>query len=148
MLGSPSILFEFTMSNESLSCRDAKWSDVGLFFLVNILAHTATVPASPGISVMEYLEVALFSLIVPYYGVGRALRIIKRGAIWVGDPLQQAARAEALCVVGKNWQFKKPTRGIVVMTAGDVTHERGVDRFSLKNRSRKSTNMLTLNCTI
>ncbi|RPB11807.1 hypothetical protein P167DRAFT_546101 [Morchella conica CCBAS932] len=120
------------MSNESLSCRDAKWTDVGLFFLVNILAHTATVPASPGISIREYLEVALFSLIVPYYGVGRALRIIKRGAIWVGDPLQQAARAEALCVVGKNWQYKKPIRGIVVMTAGDVTHERAV--FSLKSR--------------
>lgn len=87
--------------SENFYCREPKWTDVLVFFLANIIAHAATVPPSPGNNITDNIEMALISLFLPYYGVGRAASIIRRGAIWETNPLQRAARAGALCTIDR-----------------------------------------------
>lgn len=82
-------------------CRESKWSDVVVFFIVNIIAHAATVPSIPGSSTTEIILAALESILLPFCGVGRAVRIIYKSPVFAGSPLQSAAWAEAICVVGR-----------------------------------------------
>lgn len=92
-------------------CRQAEWTDILSFFLLNIVVHAATVPPSPGSAFFETAEHIIWSLFTPYYGAVRAVRIISHASIWASTPLQRALRAEALCVVArtKDWKTNEGT---------------------------------------
>lgn len=92
-------------------CRQAEWTDILSFFLLNIAVHAATVPPSPGSAFFGTAEHIIWSLFTPYYSAVRAVRIISHASIWASTPLQRALRAEALCVVArtKDWKTNEGT---------------------------------------
>ena len=75
------------------------------FFLGNYAAHAATVVIYPGESLVATVIAIGFALVFPASGVVRGLTAIARHAAFVSDPLEQAARAGALCTVvrTKDW---------------------------------------------
>lgn len=92
---------------KNLYCRESKWSDLVVFFLANVVAHAATVPSSPRSNTIDNIESMLLSLFLPYFGIGRAIGIIRRAAIFASSPLQQAKRAEAICAVGRTRKWRE-----------------------------------------
>lgn len=65
-------------------------------------SHDAvTIISSPGQSTREIIASIFIALLLPGAGVIRALNVIYRHSIFVGDPIQQAIRVGALCMVVK-----------------------------------------------
>lgn len=89
-----------------------------VFFLANIVAHAATVSSFPGDTVMDGMESVLVALFLPYFGIGRALGIIRRAALFVGSPLQQARCAGAICVIGRTRKWRA-SEGPVIGPGGE-----------------------------
>ena len=87
--------------NPQLLCTPPAWYDLPLFFLSNYLAHAATVISSPGEHWLNTLYVATYALLLPMSGVARAFSAICYYARFKKDPIQKAARAGALCMVGR-----------------------------------------------
>jgi hypothetical protein len=91
-----------------------KWTNIVIFYLVNYVAHAATVKSLPGEKLGEMVYVAVVALIFPYSGLIRGIEAIVRRAAWrKGNALQRAAKVGALCVVvrDKTW---KPLNGQIV----------------------------------
>lgn len=87
--------------NSGLLCLPPQWTDYIFFFLGNYLAHAATILSSPGESARQKIENIVLAMAFPIYGMRRALGIFTLRPIFTRDPLQRAARANALCMVLK-----------------------------------------------
>lgn len=103
---------------DDLYCRQSRLSDVAVFFLINIIAHAGTVPSLPGSTTTEVILFALESIVVPFCGVGRAARIIFKSPVFASSPLEKAAWADAICVVGRTRQWRA-SEGVVMSFHGD-----------------------------
>ncbi|KAF2821613.1 hypothetical protein CC86DRAFT_242190, partial [Ophiobolus disseminans] len=90
-----------------LLCTPTKPLDILTFFLLNYVAHAATVLTRPGERVDDYLVNVIGSLLFPSLGLYRGIEAILCGAIFVrSDDLRKAAKSGALCVVvrGADWR--------------------------------------------
>lgn len=103
---------------DDLYCRQSRLSDVAVFFLINIFAHAATVPSIPGSTTTEIILFALESILIPFCGVGRAVRIIFKSPVFASSPLEKAAWAYAICVVGRTRHWRA-SEGAVMSFHGD-----------------------------
>jgi hypothetical protein len=88
-------------NGSNLCCRPAKWTDILVFYIGNYLAHAVTTRSLPGESVLGAAFAILAALMFPMSGAIRGIRAISSGAIFADTELQIAARAGALCMVGK-----------------------------------------------
>lgn len=77
-----------------LLCVPSRWTDVAKFFIANIVAHAATVQASPGEPLVRGGLAMLLAIIFPSSGVARGFDAILRHAIKGSTPVQQAKRLE------------------------------------------------------
>lgn len=98
--------------NPHLLCTPTQAIDVASFFLVNYLAHAATVSASPGQLPIPAVVNIIFAFVFPVSGVIRGLRGIYQATIFEKDPLKAALQAGAVCEVvrTKDWQPKPGDR--------------------------------------
>jgi hypothetical protein len=90
-----------------LLCTPTKWTDVALFFLLNYIAHAATVLTQPGERSNDYVVSVIGCLLFPVLGLYRGIEAIFSGAVLVKkDDLRKAARSGALCMVvrGNDWR--------------------------------------------
>ncbi|KAH7371563.1 hypothetical protein BKA66DRAFT_497851 [Pyrenochaeta sp. MPI-SDFR-AT-0127] len=90
-----------------LLCTPTKAIDLLVFYLLNYVAHAATVLTRPGERADDYFVSVLGSLLFPTLGVYRGIDAILSGAVWVrNDDLRKAACSGALCVVvrGLDWR--------------------------------------------
>jgi len=90
-----------------LLCTPTKWTDVALFFLLNYVAHAATVLTQPGERSTDYVVSVVGCLLFPVLGLYRGIEAIFSGAVLVKkDDLRKAARSGALCMVvrGNDWR--------------------------------------------
>ena len=85
-----------------LLCRNARWTDIIVFYLGNYLAHAGTISSLPGQSRLNTVVTIFSALLLPGAGVAKGTRAILSRAILAPTPLQQAARAGALCVAVKD----------------------------------------------
>ncbi|OAL43643.1 hypothetical protein IQ07DRAFT_592970 [Pyrenochaeta sp. DS3sAY3a] len=83
----------------TLLCRDAKWTDLLLFYLGNYVIHVATVLREPGASIEAQVFWAMVALLMPFAGIARAVDVIIAQSRSGGTDLQVAARAGALLMV-------------------------------------------------
>jgi hypothetical protein len=100
-----------------LLCTPTKWTDVALFFLLNYVAHAATVLTQPGERSDDYIVSVVGCLMFPVLGLYRGIEAIFSGAVFVKkDDLRKAARSGALCMVvrGNDW---RPVHGEEVENA-------------------------------
>ena len=88
--------------NPYLLCIPPKWHDFIIFYFANYFAHAATIVTYPGQGLAETISAIITALLLPASGVGRAAGMIRRGARLAKDPLKQATRAGALCMVVKD----------------------------------------------
>lgn len=100
-------------ADKHLICVPTSWSDVASFFLGNYLSHAATVVPFPGESKYVLIANMALAIIFPAMGASRGLLAIIRHAATISDPVQQALRSRALCMVvrSENW---KPKRGEII----------------------------------
>lgn len=97
----------YDQDSESV-CIPSEWTDIVIFFFANYLAHAATVVTLPG----EPQSITIFNMVLatlwPSFGCGRGISTIARSAIFSKDPLKQAQRAGALCMVVRSagWEPK------------------------------------------
>jgi len=82
-----------------LLCRPAQWTDVGLFYAGNYLAHVATTRVRPGDDIIGAAVSLLMSLTMPASGIDRGVTAIWSRAKLASCDLEMAARAGALCTV-------------------------------------------------
>jgi hypothetical protein len=82
-------------------CRPTEWSDVLKFFLLNYGLHAFTAFSQPGSSTLHRVFNVISSIFVPYSGMYRALDAIANGLMTANNPLENAANADALCMVVK-----------------------------------------------
>ena len=87
--------------NSRLLYLPPQWTDYIFFFLKNYLAHAATILSSPSESAGQKIENIVLAITFPIYSIRRALGIFTLRPIFTRDPLQRAARANALCMVLK-----------------------------------------------
>ncbi|KAF8248694.1 hypothetical protein K440DRAFT_642111 [Wilcoxina mikolae CBS 423.85] len=98
----------------STYCRPATWIDVAKFFAANYFSHAFTINSRPGGLSSDNVCFVLWSLFMPYAGVGRAVRFISIRARGAKDDLAMAHRAGALYTLlkiqrtrnggGETWQ--------------------------------------------
>jgi len=82
-------------------CQPAGWIDVLKFFLANYFSHVFTVIARPGDRTRDKACFMLWSLFMPFAGVGRAVTVIARYPRGAKDDLWMAHRAGALFTLVK-----------------------------------------------
>ncbi|KAH8726398.1 hypothetical protein GQ44DRAFT_161546 [Phaeosphaeriaceae sp. PMI808] len=90
-----------------LLCTPAKAVDLLTFYLLNYVAHAATVLTRPGERADDYLVTVIGSLLFPSLGLYRGVEAILCGAVFTkNDNLRKAARSGALCIVvrGADWR--------------------------------------------
>ena len=89
--------------NPQLICTPPAWYDYAIFYLTNYFAHAFTVVAFPGQGNSETILTMFLSLLLPGCGIAAAMKALTFGArFYSKDPLKQALRAGALCMVVKN----------------------------------------------
>lgn len=96
--------------NCNLLCAPASWVNILAFFVGNYIAHAASITSFPGESIAATALTALTALLFPSGGVVKALQMISTLALLAPTPLEQAARAGALCTVVKLSELKQPSR--------------------------------------
>ncbi|KAJ9196311.1 hypothetical protein DTO164E3_6367 [Paecilomyces variotii] len=89
-----------------LLCVPTSWSDVASFFLGNYLSHAATVVSFPGESKYVLIMNMALAIVFPAMGAARGLVAIVRHAATISDPVQQALRSRALCMVVRSQDWK------------------------------------------
>ncbi|KAH7064458.1 hypothetical protein BKA63DRAFT_173792 [Paraphoma chrysanthemicola] len=90
-----------------LLCTPTKPIDLLIFFLLNYVAHAATVLTKPGERVDDFFVSVIGSLLFPALGLYRGIEAILCGAVFVQrDDLRKAAKSSALCLVvrGADWR--------------------------------------------
>ncbi|OAL43974.1 hypothetical protein IQ07DRAFT_260839 [Pyrenochaeta sp. DS3sAY3a] len=90
-----------------LLCTPTRPIDLLIFYLLNYVAHAATVLTRPGERADDYLTSVFGSLLFPALGLYRGIEAILCGAVWVrNDDLRKAARSGALCVVVRDAEWR------------------------------------------
>ena len=94
------------IQSRGLVCVPAAWSDVVSFFLVNYVAHAASIKPRAGEGTSSVMLTTFTALLFPFSGAMRGFVALTMRPRYKGDALQQAARAGALCVVSrtKDWR--------------------------------------------
>ncbi|KAF2029984.1 hypothetical protein EK21DRAFT_41639, partial [Setomelanomma holmii] len=83
-----------------LLCTPAKAIDLLTFYLLNYVAHAATVLTKPGERADDYFASVIGSWLFPALGLYRGIEAILCGAVLVrNDDLRKAARSGAPCMV-------------------------------------------------
>ncbi|KAF8538681.1 hypothetical protein BDD12DRAFT_910647 [Trichophaea hybrida] len=82
-------------------CWPADWSDVAKFFIANYFTHAFTDITHPGERTRGIVGFMLWSLFMPFAGVGRAVAVIAAYARGAKDDLTIAHRAGALYTLVK-----------------------------------------------
>jgi len=80
-------------------CGAPSWDDIIAFFLLNYVAHAATVRHFPGDSTKTQMWWTACALFVPFAGVWRACQSIANARPFEKNELERAKYAGALCVV-------------------------------------------------
>ena len=83
----------------TILCRPADWADITAFFLINYIAHAATIVTNPGEKFPSVLFTSLLAVLFPVVGILRGTRAIRSMAFNAKSELQKAARAGALCFI-------------------------------------------------
>jgi hypothetical protein len=79
-------------------CDAASWEDVLVFFLLNYVAHAASIRHFPGDSTRTQIWWTLCAVFVPFAGVWRVCQSIANARPFEKDPLERAKYAGALCM--------------------------------------------------
>jgi hypothetical protein len=87
-------------------CTPTTWTDVASFFLGNYLSHAATVISFPGEPVSITIVNMVLAIFFPSSGAGRGVLAMVRHAAFYKDPVQQALRSRALCMVVRSQKWK------------------------------------------
>lgn len=103
----PGVTYDATTSTW---CTPTSWIDVISFFLGNYIAHAATVITYPGEPVSVVIFNMILAILLPSTGAARGVYAILRHAALYKDPVKQALRARALCMVVRSPDWK-PTSG-------------------------------------
>jgi len=102
-------------------CVEATWEDIVVFILINYVTHAMTVSSNAGEEPTSALFFSIAALVLPFAGAMRGISSISSGSIFGRDPLQRAARADALCIVARSidWhpQGKEEVHGCSVIGA-------------------------------
>jgi hypothetical protein len=91
---------------ENLICTPTTWTSVAVFFLGNYLSHAATVIAFPGEANHFVVLNMILAVLSPAMGAARGLLAIIRHAALYRDPIKQALRSRALCMVVRSDEWK------------------------------------------
>ncbi|KAJ5640682.1 pogo transposable element [Penicillium herquei] len=95
----------YHQDSESI-CTPTSWTDILTFFFGNYVAHAASTVTLPGESSFGNIQNMFVALLWPAQGVRRGMLVIFRRAVFWKDPLQQAHRAAALCMVVRSRRWK------------------------------------------
>lgn len=124
--------------NPKLLCTPSTWISIALFFLVNFVAHAATVKSMPGqpgsASCLDIVSAFLF----PFSGVSRGLNGLLSAAKLADSPLLMAHRAGALCEIVRapDWV---PEKGDYVRAIQGVEQNYRYINWLLSSRGYLST---------
>ncbi|EED14731.1 pogo transposable element, putative [Talaromyces stipitatus ATCC 10500] len=103
-------------------CTPTTWTDVASFFLGNYISHAATVISFPGEPVSVTVANMVLSIFFPSSGAGRGVLAILRHAAFYKDPIQQALRSRALCMVVRSPDWK-PASGETLRSLSFLSKE-------------------------
>lgn len=87
-------------------CTPTTWVDIASFFLGNYLSHAATIISFPGEPVSVTIINMVLAIFLPSSGAGRGVVALVRHAAFYKDPIQQALRSKALCMVVRSPSWK------------------------------------------
>ena len=103
-------------------CTRTTWTNVASFFLGNYISHAATVISFPGEPVSVTVANMVLSIFFPSSGAGRGILAILRHAAFYQDPMQQALRSRALCMVVRSPDWK-PASGETLRSLSFLSKE-------------------------
>lgn len=87
-------------------CTPTTWTNVASFFLGNYLSHAATVISFPGEPASITMVNMILAIFFPSSGAGRGVLAVVRHAAFYKDPIRQALRSRALCMVVRSQKWK------------------------------------------
>jgi hypothetical protein len=98
-------------------CTASSWYDVVAFFLLNFVAHAATIRHYPGDNTPTQVFWTICALLLPFSGVWRACLSIADARPFEKDPLGRAKYAGALCM--------STARVLPIVRPGELVELRG-----------------------
>jgi hypothetical protein len=98
VLGSCHALPHTKETPSGVVCDAASWQDVIVFFLLNYVAHAASIRHFPGDSTRTQIWWTVCAMFVPFAGIWRVCQCIAHARPFEKDPLERAKYAGALCM--------------------------------------------------
>jgi hypothetical protein len=95
--------------SDQLVCTSSSWYDVVAFFLLNFVAHAATIRHYPGDNTFTQVFWTICALFLPFAGVWRACQSIANARPFEKDHLERAKYAGALCLFPLSGYWSLPT---------------------------------------
>ncbi|KDQ51970.1 hypothetical protein JAAARDRAFT_198625 [Jaapia argillacea MUCL 33604] len=118
----------------AIVCHPTTWHDIAVFFVVNYIAHAATIPTAPGAKWYDTAAWTILSLLQPFAGLGKSLGLITRYFCTGGNGLEKAWIHDALMVVVRSDDWEPagaPEEVYVKLPRGFHWHELDEDPATL-----------------
>ena len=87
-------------------CTPIDWRGILTFFLLNYVAHAATVPGLAGATWWLHLQWSILSLFLPFAGLGRALGLLWSHFLYNDDDIGKAIAQGAIAVARRSKEWK------------------------------------------
>jgi hypothetical protein len=81
-------------------CNPTDWQSLLLFFLVNYASHAATVPLSPGGTLITNLPWVTIALMFPLAGLGKSVALILTQGLYVDERFRTAPEVRRAAIRG------------------------------------------------
>jgi hypothetical protein len=98
-------------------CKPTTWHDVLVFLLANFVAHTATIPQTPGIKWYISIQWCLIAFLLPFFtlssSIGKLVEHFSRG----GNDLRNALAAGAIVIVARTSKWRPDPTSVTICEA-------------------------------
>ena len=98
-----------THGDPHLLCPPTQWETIVIFFVVNFIAHAATVKLPPAPSNLIKIQIFFGALLMPSSGMVFAIQAFKQTILGLGkSKAQKAAIAGSLCMYARSKDWRPP----------------------------------------
>ncbi|KDQ51952.1 hypothetical protein JAAARDRAFT_210755 [Jaapia argillacea MUCL 33604] len=107
--------------SRSVVCLPTTWHDIIVFFVVNYVAHAATIPTVAGAKWYDTTCWTILSLLLPFAGLGKSIGLILNHMMVGSSDLEKASSRDALLIAVRadDWEPSRHVEEIYVILPED-----------------------------
>lgn len=104
-------------------CKPTTWHDVLVFLLANFVAHTATIPQTPGIKWYISIQWTLIASFLPFFTLFSSIDRLVEHFSHGGNDLRNARAAGAVVLVARRTEWRPDSTSGTICEAKNIPNE-------------------------